>query len=99
MHYYKYDCPFRDKHCNDCKKKGHKREFCNMSKGKSNKNNEKFRSTHIVGGTFSNKCEPKRKLVNVNINNFDTILQLDSGSDFTIISSDLFKKINPAITF
>lgn len=84
LHWYS-ECYFRDKICNSCKKRGHKYTNCK----------QKWRKKSFVKVTKSNEPEIEniRKYVEVTINNRKIKLQLDSGSDLSILSLQTWKKI------
>lgn len=98
-HYYKTECPWRNRNCNKCGGRGHKSTMCKeqdtFNKGpKKNKGN--FRASSVVSNVNNKQATRNRKYVAVAINGHETTLQLDGGSDFTIISRELFKRIDPA---
>lgn len=97
-HYYKTECPFREKNCNKCGKKGHKATMCKSDSNKSGKQQKKksnYRASSVISNVNSVQATRNRKYVAVNINGHETTLQLDGGSDFTIISEQIFNRINP----
>lgn len=105
MHFYRY-CMYHDKQCPDCHETGHKIGYCNAPRPKrrnyssdnnsyTDRANTQFRSNHVVALTTSKTFRPIRKYVEVKINGKGVTLQLDNGSDFTIISENLFTVINP----
>lgn len=100
MHYYKF-CSYKEKTCTDCRKTGHKAGFCDVPRPKKNQgakgrhNSKKKNVNHVVATTSGTNVQPIRKCVSVSINGTPVTLQLDSGSDFTIISTNLFNKIQP----
>ncbi|XP_065075307.1 uncharacterized protein K02A2.6-like [Ochlerotatus camptorhynchus] len=89
MHYNK-DYRFRDRKCNECGKVGHREGYCACFQSRASSN----ASTH----TASKKKRPStktvtihnisqgRKFVELQVNNFPLRLQLDTGSDISIIS-------------
>lgn len=100
-HYYKTECPFRDKKCNKCGNKGHKATMCkesNFDKGgrKPPRSGGSYRASSVVSSVNKDQFTRNRKYVAVSINGYETTLQLDGGSDFTIISEEMFRQINPA---
>lgn len=97
MHYYIKSCPFREKQCPDCNKKGHKAGFCNAPKPKKFQQKDNQGNVGFVeSGSSCHHVNAVRKRVNVEINQLPITLQIDSGSDFTIISVETFNKIGCA---
>lgn len=93
-HWHK-DCSYKEKECVDCKQKGHKAGFCvaaakfiiSLSK-KYNRRSERRQSLAVKTVSVST-----RKFVEPAIDNTKVRLQLDSGSDWTIISQENWKRI------
>ena len=79
------DCPFRIKKCLNCEKVGHKSSYC-----KSQNNKNRVRQA-ISNQKYENNI---RKYVLVKILNKEVKLQLDSGSDLTIINLHTWRKLN-----
>lgn len=96
FHYYK-TCPFNNKQCPECKRFGHKAGHCQAPKAanrEESKRDQQYRSNHVVAlASSSTNFRPARKYVQVVINNQPFTLQLDNGSDFTIISEINFLKL------
>ena len=94
------ECKFKEKDCHDCKKKGHKAGFCksaadflqrSSNKRSNNKrNSERRRSLAINAHSVSTRkyVEPL-----IGESQHKVCLQLDSGSDWTIISAENWKQI------
>ncbi|XP_055615172.1 uncharacterized protein K02A2.6-like [Toxorhynchites rutilus septentrionalis] len=89
MHYNK-DCRFRDQKCNECGKVGHRAGYCACFQSRSSSNantasrkKKKQPSTKTV--TIRNIIQG-RKFVKLQVNNVLLRLQLDTGSDISIIS-------------
>ncbi|XP_029643530.2 uncharacterized protein K02A2.6-like [Octopus sinensis] len=78
------DCPFKDKTCFKCGKIGHIQMKCRSKKVVKPK---KFCSTKI------NYTIQNRKFVLVEINDFQTKMKLDTGSDVSIINTATWNKI------
>lgn len=114
MHYVKY-CTYSNKQCNQCGNIGHKQGYCNSaSKAKSNskaqqsnfkakqssksdktKSRSDVKAIHVHQINFTNQ----RRHLSVQINNRKIILQLDTGSDISIISRQVWQKIgSPTIS-
>lgn len=94
MHFVK-ECPYTEHTCRQCHKQGHKEGYCNCvnrtsSSGPSD-SNKQFRKqkkkpaqsnhVHVI-----NNIGNRRKYVTTRINNNVVKLQLDCGSDITVIS-------------
>ncbi|XP_055522978.1 uncharacterized protein K02A2.6-like [Wyeomyia smithii] len=92
MHYNK-DCRFRDHKCHECGKHGHKEGYCacfssaKYSANRANSRDSKKKKWESSTKTVTvQKVSQGRKFVNLRINNVPLRLQLDTGSDITIIS-------------
>ena len=81
-HFHK-DCPFRNQACKLCKVIGHKEGFCVSSFDfiKSQNKRSRKRSLQVQADSIAS-----RKYVEPSINNQKITLQVDCGSDLTIIS-------------
>lgn len=80
------DCPYRFKTCLTCNKVGHKSSHCRTNKG----NKSRVKSTKIDEQDGINI----RKYVQVKILNKNVKLQLDSGSDLSIINRHTWKRLD-----
>lgn len=85
MHFSRF-CKFKTHVCTKCNKKGHKEGYCVTSKGKTASTYAKIIRVNQVRSEY-------RKYITVNINNIDCVLQIDTGSDITLISSQMRTKI------
>ncbi|XP_055522952.1 uncharacterized protein K02A2.6-like [Wyeomyia smithii] len=92
MHYNK-DCGFRDHKCHKCGKHGHKEGYCacfssaKYSANRANSRDSKKKKWESSTKTITvQKVSQGRRFVNLRINNVPLRLQLDTGSDITIIS-------------
>ncbi|XP_018317261.1 uncharacterized protein K02A2.6-like [Mycetomoellerius zeteki] len=92
LHYSK-DCTYKNHLCKNYNTIGHKDGYCNSSKKtKSNSNNNDSTSTKTITAAVNQINETYfRKYVDVTINSKTVKLQLDTGSDITIISEDTWK--------
>lgn len=97
MHWHR-DCPFKALACNDCKQVGHKKGFCSSAKAFLERAAKKSKSTPSkVDWTAATKNA--RKYVHPIINGKQVSLKLDSGSDWTIIAEEDWKRLgNPKLT-
>ena len=86
----KSECFFRDKNCFSCGNKGHISAHC---KSKSNKFKSKKDQVNIVLSRLEIEEEQKRKFVRAKINGKNVKLQLDTGSDISIINTETGIKI------
>ncbi|XP_058840134.1 uncharacterized protein K02A2.6-like [Topomyia yanbarensis] len=93
MHF-KKDCRFRDHFCRDCGKQGHREGYCSCFSSKpsvstsfkklpTKKKKQREQSAKTV---TVQKVSQGRKFVGVQLNNVPLRLQLDTGSDISIIS-------------
>lgn len=83
------DCPFREKTCFDCNKTGHKAGYCTMKQSSLQFKHQKSNSdpAYLVQKVSNiDTVDSQRKYVTPNINGSPVKLQLDTGSDITIIS-------------
>ncbi|XP_062700588.1 uncharacterized protein K02A2.6-like [Aedes albopictus] len=98
MHYAR-ECSYRTSKCSDCGKVGHKTGYCrSAAKVKPRRWKQNVASTKVV---TVNSCsvQQRRKYVPVGINGSPVRLQIDTGSDITIISSESWRKIgSPSMT-
>lgn len=93
MHYSKY-CKFRNQRCTDCKQLGHKEGYCSSAKRSSPKPSQRNEKHFTNTITLSVDCvRGKRRYVWVKINGIATRLQLDTASDITIISEEVWRHI------
>lgn len=100
MHYNK-DCRFRDHRCNECGKHGHREGYCACFSTKSSSNS----ANRSDPKKKKNKRQPlskivtirsigqRRKFVDIEVNNVPLRLQLDTGSDISIISQRSWTRI------
>ena len=88
-HYVKF-CPFINRICYKCGKKGHKQTRCRFRNVQSNIPVSKLKSNVVyVNKTY--KSEDSRKFISILINDVPVRMQLDTASDITIISCDTWK--------
>ena len=105
MHFYR-DCTFKYHKCTQCEVIRHKNGYCNslLNKSKSSltqnnqasSNHNKFQNKHksnCVKSVHEIYSYGKRRHLNVNINNKTIKLQLDTGSDISIISKNIWQLI------
>jgi len=95
LHYSK-DCTYRNHLCKNCNTVGHKDGYCNSSKKmKNNSSSNKATTTHTKTILSVNQINEAllRKYVNVRINSTNVKLQLDTGSDITIITKEMWKQL------
>jgi hypothetical protein len=84
------ECPYKDKRCYDCNEVGHQKGSCQSAKDFKDKMKKKR------GDVKVDKVETKksaRKFVRPRINGVQVTLKLDTGSDWTIISSKNWTKV------
>lgn len=91
--HYSNKCPYKHHQCKQCKRKGHKDNFCKQQ----NRAKTHFKSNivHLV----SRICVSSKRLkyVRVTINQISIDLQLDSGSDITIVSETVWIQLGSPI--
>lgn len=88
--HFKSECFFRDKNCYSCGNKGHINTHC---KSKRKKIKSKKDIVNIVLSHQEIEEGQKRKFVQVKINGKNVKLQLDTGSDISIINTATWIKI------
>ncbi|XP_049283851.1 uncharacterized protein K02A2.6-like [Anopheles funestus] len=84
------ECTFTNHTCTDCGRTGHRDGFCNTANRRRVKRETIYNRVVTV-----NVCrvKQKRKYVNALINGVTTQLQLDTGSDITIINQNLWERL------
>lgn len=96
MHY-SANCTHKNHKCKECGQLGHKEGYC-MSAKKARKKFKKRKSFEIKS-VFTDNLQNRRRFVQVEMNGKSTSLQLDTGSDFSVISEKTWKRIGePAST-
>ncbi|XP_052895733.1 uncharacterized protein K02A2.6-like [Anopheles moucheti] len=90
------DCTYKTNKCRDCGRMGHREGFCNSSqrrKGRPRFDHRRAVASRVVR---VNVCsiQQKRKFVNIFIEGKPARLQLDTGSDITVISQRLWKQLS-----
>lgn len=97
--HWQVDCPFKEKYCFQCKTKGHKAGFCGKAKDELQRILNRKNRTEAASGirqsnqVLVNAINGNRRYVSPAINNQAVKLQLDCGSDWTIISKTNHKRI------
>ncbi|XP_055543397.1 uncharacterized protein K02A2.6-like [Wyeomyia smithii] len=93
MHFSNH-CSFKGHKCVDCKQVGHKEGYCASAKRPSEPSKHQSRrfSTKSVTASVSS-VECKRRYVWVKINGTPVRLQLDTASDITIVSEQVWNRI------
>ncbi|XP_055522568.1 uncharacterized protein K02A2.6-like [Wyeomyia smithii] len=93
MHFSNH-CSFKGHKCVDCKQVGHKEGYCASAKrpSKPSKHQSRRFSTKSVTASVSS-VECKRRYVWVKINGTPVRLQLDTASDITIVSEQVWNRI------
>lgn len=88
------DCSYAKHTCKDCGKIGHKDGFCDYDRSKQRKQiSNPPKTLYKTKGLFSTSkadIASRRKYVNVKINNCQVKLQVDTASDITVISLELY---------
>ena len=84
------ECYFRSKNCFACGKKGHISSHC---KGKEKRWRSNKSKVNVVLSHREIEEGQKRKFVNAKINGKSVKLQLDTGSDISIINVETWKRI------
>lgn len=94
LHFVK-DCPFGSHNCSRCHRVGHKEGYCaalgnNRKKGGSSHH---VKIVQLAVNQSSDRQHQKRLYVDVLLNNVKITLQLDTGSDITILSQETWQAI------
>jgi transposase InsO family protein len=85
MHFHS-DCPFIEKECFECKKLGHKAGYCTSAKWNRKSKPNDLSNHPRKSMTIQTHAISTRKYVEPSVDGRKLKLQLDSGSDWTIIS-------------
>lgn len=88
-------CEYKQHKCNDCGRTGHKEGYCACFSAKLPVKPQQQRTSNIVTVNALNRG---RRYVETIINGVPVMLQLDSGSDITIISQQNWKNIGTPST-
>lgn len=88
-------CNFKEHKCRDCGRTGHKEGYCGCFKQrpKSNRGKQQYKPKHSNKIVVVKDVKRSRRYVETNINGVPVNLQLDSGSDITIISKQNWIKV------
>ncbi|XP_055523059.1 uncharacterized protein K02A2.6-like [Wyeomyia smithii] len=96
MHFVR-DCLHKNHKCNDCDTIGHREGYCSSAKRSPKATHHKIRpSERFKTKTVSlsvNAVNSKRYYVQSHLNGFKVQLQLDTGSDISIVSKQTWEKI------
>ncbi|CAI2347328.1 unnamed protein product [Caenorhabditis sp. 36 PRJEB53466] len=88
------DCKIEKVTCNVCGKDGHTAKFCYKNKNHSKKSTKKFQKKKISVVAVVQTVPPKRRIyLNIPINGTDVRMQLDTGSDVTVINTRDWRRI------
>ncbi|XP_058822868.1 uncharacterized protein K02A2.6-like [Topomyia yanbarensis] len=92
--HYVRDCTFKNHKCSECKQFGHREGYCNSSK-KSQRSSRKGNHSVASKMVVVNVCnvQKRRRFVSVTLDGTQVRLQLDTASDITVISQQIWKKI------
>lgn len=88
-------CEYKQHKCNDCGRTGHKEGYCACFSPKLPVKPQQQRTSNIVTVNALNRG---RRYVETIINGVPVMLQLDSGSDITLISQQNWKNIRTPST-
>lgn len=99
MHFVK-DCLFSQHTCKQCGKMGHKEGYCSCSSKSSaptsasdKKVSKKGKKTQMKTIQTVKHIQSRRRYVTVTFNGTQAELQLDCGSDITVVSQETWEKI------
>ncbi|XP_065084909.1 uncharacterized protein K02A2.6-like [Ochlerotatus camptorhynchus] len=93
--HYARDCSFKNHKCSDCGTVGHKEGYCHSAGKAKFRRSDRRKGNAAAKVVTVNACSATkyRKYVPVDINGSSVRLQLDTGSDITIISMGTWRKI------
>ncbi|XP_058816915.1 uncharacterized protein K02A2.6-like [Topomyia yanbarensis] len=100
MHFVR-DCTHRSHKCKDCGIVGHREGYCSTAKRTSKASRNKKHPGSCATKSVSlviNTVDKRRSFVTVMLNVVNVRLQLDTGSDISIISKRLWEKIGKPLT-
>ena len=87
FHWYN-DCPYKNKICRNCNKKGHKMSNC-----------RKLKQSRVTITQIDDQEQNVRKYLYVKIQNKKVKMQLDTGSDISIINTQTWQNIGKPTLF
>ncbi|XP_037960276.1 uncharacterized protein K02A2.6-like [Teleopsis dalmanni] len=96
LHWFK-DCPFKGKECSACNTIGHKNGYCNKKPSKLRRRKYQPDTSCVKKIDETNRTQQHRRYVRPNLNVSTIKLQLDTGSDITIISKSNWTKLGQPI--
>ncbi|XP_055605614.1 uncharacterized protein K02A2.6-like [Uranotaenia lowii] len=97
MHY-THVCPYKDHKCSDCGQNGHREGYC-VTEKESERPYRKNQNKNFRAQSVKMKSEQqKRKFVQAKINSAEVQLQLDTGSDISVVSKRVWEKIGKPST-
>ena len=92
-HFSRY-CRYRNHLCSVCGRKGHAEQICSKRGRNSSKHQPSRRAvSRAITATFQVNFTHRRKFLTVMINNTWIRLQLDTGSDLTLISKQTWQQL------
>ncbi|XP_046803784.1 uncharacterized protein LOC124419212 [Lucilia cuprina] len=94
MHYARL-CMYKNHKCEECNKLGHKEGYCFKRKNNKKHSDPSYNSGPEARSIFTCNTinSSLRKFATIKINGIDVKLQLDTGSDITIITEEVFNKL------
>ncbi|XP_058449093.1 uncharacterized protein K02A2.6-like [Malaya genurostris] len=96
--HYSQDCSYKYHKCSDCGSFGHREGYCDSAKSRKPRSRRKKRDVSakvVVVDVCS--VQQRRRFVSVAVSGIDIRLQLDTASDITVISKDIWKKLGSPV--
>ncbi|XP_055604188.1 uncharacterized protein K02A2.6-like [Uranotaenia lowii] len=95
MHYVR-DCSFKGHKCSTCGNTGHREGYCSTARQNrkfSSRNNKPHRVYTKTVSVLVNKLHNSRRFVQAKLDGIDVRLQLDTGSDISVISLKTWERM------
>ncbi|XP_055585102.1 uncharacterized protein K02A2.6-like [Uranotaenia lowii] len=97
MHYTRV-CPYKDHKCSNCGQSGHREGYCVTEKKSEKPYHKNQNKTFRAQSVKIKSVQQKRKFVHATINSAEVQLQLDTGSDISVVSKRVWEKIGKPST-
>ncbi|XP_055584984.1 uncharacterized protein K02A2.6-like [Uranotaenia lowii] len=97
MHYTR-ECPYKDHKCSDCGNNGHREGYCLSENKRAKPYHKKQNKTFRANTVKVHEVQQKGKFVRAHLNGAEVQLQLDTGSDISVVSKRVWEKIGKPST-
>ncbi|CAH8623684.1 unnamed protein product, partial [Dicrocoelium dendriticum] len=97
--HYASQCTFRRHRCNQCQRFGYKDGFCKPRNSTiADNSNKRFpkppqKASRSIVASYQVNATSRRRYLTVSVNGYPATLQVDTGSDITIISQTIWESI------